>query len=61
MIASQKIGLLCYNGQYNNPDEKVWTFIVSFLKYLIDYYAADLDECMCSWDVLRAYEIWNKE
>jgi hypothetical protein len=34
-------------------------FIAGFLEYLIDQYAAEIDECMYADDILKAYDIWR--
>jgi hypothetical protein len=41
----------CTTGQRN--------FIAGFLEYLIENHSSQIDDCYCSWDVLRAHEIWE--
>jgi hypothetical protein len=34
-------------------------FIAGFLEYVIDQYAAEIDECTYADDILKAYDIWR--
>ena len=35
------------------------TFVAEFLAYLIEEYAAEIDECTYADDMLKAHDIWN--
>jgi len=40
-----------------SPEQRA--FIAGFLEYLIDQYAAEIDECTYADDILKAYDIWR--
>jgi hypothetical protein len=54
---------LIYDGKDNrivracNPEQRA--FIARFLAYLMEQYSVQIDECTCSDDMLKAYEIWQ--
>ena len=40
-----------------SPEQRA--FIAGFLQYLIDQYAAEVDECTYADDILKAYDMWR--
>jgi hypothetical protein len=40
-----------------SPEQRA--FIAGFLEYLIDQYAAEVDECTYADDILKAYDMWR--
>jgi len=55
---------LIYDGEDNNLflfcSKKQRDFIASFLTFMIDSYADEIERECCTDDVLRAHEIWAK-
>ena len=60
------LGQMLFHLIQDGPDNRLITacttkqreFVAGFLEYLIENHSAQIDDCYCSWDVLRAHEIW---
>jgi hypothetical protein len=59
----QLLSHVMYDGQANRIVRacslEQRAFIAGFLEYLIDQYAAEVDECTCAEDILKAYDMWR--
>ena len=58
---------LLFHLMYDGKDNRIVraysseqrAFIAGFLEYLIDQYAAEIDECTYADDILKVYDIWR--
>lgn len=49
------------NVLFSSCSAKQRQFIARFVAFMIENYAAEIDDCCCTDQALRVYEIWSKE